>query len=459
MNAADDFLLGQQPASIAAREAEFGVVGALLNSNGLFDLVDRLRPEHFADEKLRAVFAELNSQLAKGLACDVVTIFEAGAGKFDLVYLTELSQQFTPSAGTLLRYVELIVDAYQARRLSDASGQIYDLAHDTSRPISDRIVEAQEHLARLEVDAGEDDEWSEIHEGLVAHSALLEQRQDGKVQGWGTGLSDLDRLLNGGLRPGALVIVAGRPSMGKTALALSMAMHLSIEHPTSMFSLEMPLTELRDRQTAILGRMALDEVIQPKRDTSFDKVLEAVEAARLRKFCATDKPGLTIQQIRSRARKHKRSRGLDILVVDYIGLMGSTNSKETRNQQLGEISRGLKAMAKELDCVVLCLAQLNRAVEQRGAGSRPLMSDLRDSGEIEQDADVILFVHREERANPKAGPQWKGHAELIVAKNRQGRCGTVHAAYIGDQTRFDGWYGEPPSNGAAAPIKKRGGFE
>ena len=458
MNAVLDEFLDAVPqqASIAAIEAEFGIVSALLCSNGMVDHIDGLLPEHFSDSSLRAVYVEVIRQLGRGDACDVITVYEAGAGAFDLVYLNEISQRYLPSIGALRRYVTLVQDAHRSRRLLDASGEIYDLAHDQSRPIADRIEDAQAQLAKLEADNGEVDDWSEIHEGLVLHSAVLEERAEGKSVGWGTGLSDLDRVLNGGFRPGSLVILAGRPSMGKTALAMTMAMHMSVEHPTGMFSLEMPLSELRDRQVAILGRLPLENVVQPRQDTPFGKVLDAVEAARMRKFSATDKGGLNLHQIRSRARKLRRAQGLDVLIVDYIGLMGSTNAKENRNQQLGEISRGLKALAKELNCVVLCLAQLNRAVEQRGAGARPLMSDLRDSGEIEQDADVILFVHREERANPKAGPQWKGHAEIIVAKNRQGRCGTVHATYIGAQTRFDGWQGEPPSNGNTAPAARRG---
>jgi replicative DNA helicase len=291
----------------------------------------------------------------------------------------------------------------------------------------------------------------------VEHSQVLEQRHRGELEAWGTGLSDLDEYLEGGLRPGELVIVGARPSQGKTALGLSIGVHMAQARPVAVLSMEMSKLELNDRLTAMLGRVSMSSVKRPNKGNGleWDRVLDGVERAKSLRLHVSDQGGLNINQVRAKARNAKRLFGLEVLVIDYIGLMSGLDQKSNRNAQLGEISRGLKNLAKELRIAVMCLAQLNRKAEER-ADQMPQMSDLRDSGEIEQDADVILFIKRPIMNNPDLGDEWKNYAKLSVAKNRQGRCGYLDLAYIGDQTLFTGWGGAAPSK--AAPAKQpRGG--
>jgi replicative DNA helicase len=233
--------------------------------------------------------------------------------------------------------------------------------------------------------------------------------------------------------------------MGKTALGLTIGVHMAAQYGVGLLSMEMSHGEVNDRLTAMLGSVSLSSVKRPNKGDGlkWDRVLEGVDRAKTLNLHTSDQGGLNINQVRSKARNLKRLHGLDVLVVDYIGLMSGLDARANRNTQLEEISRGLKTLAKELGICVLCLAQLNRKSEER-PDQMPMMSDLRDSGAIEQDADVIVFIKRPIMANPELGDEWNHYAKLSVAKNRQGRCGYLNLSYIGEQTKFSGWAGEPP---------------
>lgn len=442
--------------ALASLEAEASVLSALLLDNTAFDRVsDRLRAEHFTSDTYREIFTEVARQLSGGKSCDVVTVFQAMGGKVELSELNDIAQ-YVPSTANLNRYADIIVERHQSRRLAAVAVEINGLAYDSTRDIAERVEAAQGQLAKLIGDAPRD-EWIGAYEGMMHHSAVLEDRAEGRVRSWETGLSDLDEYLEGGLRPGGLYIIGARPSMGKTALGMTVGLHMAQDYSVGMLSMEMPHRELRDRMTAMLGRVPLSTVIRPTKGDGLEwgRVLEGTDTAKRLNFRVSDQGGLNINQVRAKARNLKRLHGLNVLIVDYIGLMSGLDAKQPRAYQLEEISRGLKTLAKELDIAVVCLAQVNRKVEER-ADATPALSDLRDSGAIEQDADVVMFVHRPIQSKPDLGDEWTHYAKLSVAKNRQGRCGYLSLFYQGDQTRFDNWGGEAPRVVKATRTTRRG---
>lgn len=430
--------------AIASLESEYGVIGALLLDNTGYDRIgDMLRAEHFFNETNREIYAEICAQLNSARSCDVLTVGVALKGRVDLSELNRLAQ-FVPSGAHVRRYADTIIERSKSRALLRVSGEITELAQDHGRSIGDRVELAQAQLVKL-IDQAPQDDWVSIGAGMVQHMQVLEDRADGISNAMPTGLADIDDFLSGGLRPGSVIIIGARPSMGKTALAMTIGANMAADYVVGMLSMEMPHSDLRDRLTAMLGRMSLATVLQPRKYGGFDwgKVSDSTERARGLNMHVSDASGLNINQIRSKARNLKRCHGLNVLILDYIGLAEGFDRKQQRAYQLEEISRGLKGLAKELDIAVLCLAQLNRKVEER-VDQTPALSDLRDSGAIEQDADVIMFVHRPIQSRPDMGEQWRNYAKCSIAKNRQGRCGVLHLSYIGEQTRFDGWEGPAP---------------
>jgi replicative DNA helicase len=445
-------------------ESESAVLSGLLLDSRAWDRVgDMLAAGDFFRYEHRVIFAaiELLSNACKPV--DSLTVYEhlQRTGEADqaggLTYLNALGS-YSPSAANIRRYAEIVRERSILRKLVTASDEIATAAFNTQGKTIDAIVdEAQQTICRIAETKG-DDEWTDAYAGMIEHSALLERRHSGEVTAWPTGFSALDDYLEGGLRPGELVIVGARPSMGKTALGLSIGVNMATRQSVGVLSMEMSKSEVNDRLTAMLGRVSMSFVKRPARGVGLDwnRVTEGIDRARELRLNVNDQGGLTIAQVRSKARALKRAQGLDVLVVDYIGLMTGTDPKANRNAQLGEISRGLKSLSKELQIAVLCLAQLNRAAEERPE-QMPQMSNLRDSGEIEQDADVILFIKRPIMANPELSAEWRDYARLSVAKNRQGRCGYIDLSYIGEQTRFSDWVGEAPIRKTVEkPLRERG---
>lgn len=448
-----------------SREAESSVIGALLLDNSAWDRCgDVVKESDFFEHANRQIFSTISALLSAGKPADLMTVYERleAAGKVDetggLPYLNALSQ-YVPSAANLRRYAEIVKEKSRTRALLGTCQNIEILAYDDTTSIEDRIDSAMSEIGRLVSEAPRD-EWVSAYEGMTMHTQTLEERAEGKQTAMPTGLMDLDEFLEGGLRPGELVIVGARPSMGKTALGLTIGVHMATRYSVGLLSMEMSHGEVNDRLTAMLGMVSLSSVKRPSRGEglAWDRVMNGVQRAKRLKLHTSDHGGLNINQVRSKARNLKRLHGLDVLVVDYIGLMTGLDGKQNRNTQLEEISRGLKTLAKELGISVLCLAQLNRKAEER-ADQMPMMSDLRDSGAIEQDADVIIFIKRPIMANPDLGEQWKQYAKLSVAKNRQGRCGYLHLAYIGENTRFTEWSGEAPNGGGTVKTAHRGGMQ
>ena len=430
---------------MANQEAEQAVLGALMLQPGLFDSVsDILQPSHFMGDTHAEIYAALQRLATTGKFIDPVALHEELGNKVELRYLAAMSSIAVASPRAVIRHANIIVSRFRSRQLASVVSQAWELAHDHSLPIDERLQQVSAALAQLQSEAPRD-EWVGVYQAMTEHTQVIEDRSSGKREAMSTGLCDLDEYLEGGLRPGELVIVGARPSMGKTALGLTIGVHMALQYRVGLLSMEMSHGEVNDRLTAMLGSVSLSAVKRPNKGAGlqWDRVLEGVDRAKTLNLHTCDQGGLNINQVRTKARNLKRLHGLDVLIVDYIGLMSGLDPKANRNTQLEEVSRGLKGLAKELGICVLCLAQLNRKTEER-PDQMPMMSDLRDSGAIEQDADVIVFIKRPIMANPELGPEWNYYAKLSVAKNRQGRCGYLNLNYIGDQTKFSGWAGEPP---------------
>ncbi len=451
-------------------EAEQALLGAILHNNCAYEAVSEfLRPEHFAEPVHGRIYAACARMIDAGRRADPVTL--RGAMDDDPA-LAEMGGIAGYTAGLMVaaippsvaaNYGRIVHDLHQRRELIAAALDLQTAAYDTA---SGRTAtqEQEAHEARLFglVSAvGTDGELRDLATFSASALAQYERayQNRGRVVGIPTGVIDLDRRL-GGLNPTDLIILAGRPGMGKTALAVSMAVGAARQGKrAAIFSLEMSGQQLAGRivsaHAGVSGDKARRGELSP---AEFARLAEAEAEIRDLPIAIDDTPAVTVQAIRNRARRRKRKGGLDLVVVDYIGLASPENGSAQMVHQIAEITKGLKALAKELDVPVLALSQLSRAVEQR-EDKRPMLADLRDSGAIEQDADDVLFVFRDqyylERAEPvrradesdqKYGERvtaWndrmaecRGMAEVIIAKNRHGPLGTVRLAFDGPTTSF-----------------------
>ncbi|MBO9679544.1 MAG: AAA family ATPase [Acidovorax sp.] len=448
------------PAVLQSAETEAVVLSILMNFPAAFDdMADRLKPEHFAVDSYRSIYAELCRQMAAGRGCDDMSIAQALEGVVAMEEVLTVARCHDHSARAISRHAQTLIDMHQARGLHALSYRMAELAFEDS-PIADRIDRAQAEVAKLETHEAAED-WVDAHTAAIQHLDLIDARAEGKISGLPTGFHDLDELLDGGMARGNLVVVGARPAMGKTAFAMTLGLHMAATWAVGMFSMEMPHSDVRDRQAAILGRVSIADIKRPKRaggGLDFSRIVDGVERSKALRWNVSDRSSLNILQVRSMARALKRRRGLDVLIVDYIGLMAGLDPKQNRAYQIEEISRGLKSLAKELDIVVVCLAQVNRGAAEK-AMNPPSLHELRDSGAIEQDADVVAFIHRPIQANPDAGDQFRNYAQLRVAKNRQGRTGDVHLFYHGEFTGFEAWGGPIPTSTVTKTMPARRGME
>lgn len=418
-----------------ALEAEQSVLGALMRDNDAIDNLGQLDAMAFYRADHRGIFTEVLRQIKAGQRCDVVTV---GLALPDLpegmAYLNAITQS-VPSAANIGYYADLVRDRAVRRNavamLDDALGQLHHIGPVSAVNLLDTLQGKLAHLT----DQQATKEPVRASEAMVKYLERFDQRVDGVVRGMSTGFTDLDELMTGGPRDGALVIVAGRPSMGKTALAMNIATFVADQQRESVLILsqEMMNDDLLDREIAQIGRIDLKSVITGNMNPlEWDRFAHANAKLADMPLYLDDSEALTLLQVRSKARQHKRKHGLKLLVIDYLQLMsGDGDPKKNRNTQIEEISRGLKSLAKELGIIVMALSQLSR----NGANTaRPKLSDLRDSGAIEQDADIVIFTHRDEVDNPQT--HLKGFADVFVAKNRQGKVDDVLLEYEGPYTRF-----------------------
>lgn len=438
-------------------ENEQSILGALLRMNRAVDQIGALREDDFYDAQHRIIFAAIMKLIMANKPADVITVFErlqSDGKQVELAYLSNLLQS-VPTAVNIAHYCAVVCDRALKRGLLAVAYELIEEAHQSAED-GNALIDAAS--ARLEAmsRANTTGEPERAVDSLTEHLDRIDAEYHGATPNCiSTGLVDLDRALNGGPRRGNLVVLAGRPKMGKTSLALNIANHVSVEGVSAVLSMEMGKPELHNRNLASLGRIDLNHLLDPKQLTDIDWPALTTAVAKLSdmKLYLDDQGGLTLLQVRGKAMQIKRKAGrLDMLVIDYLQLMSGVG--DNRNAQIEGITRGLKALAKELDCVILLLSQLNRKLEDR-PNKRPQPSDLRDSGSIEQDCDIAIFVYRDEVYRDDSPD--KGTAELIIALNRQGAGSTVHAVYLGQYTKFEdvarGWHPAPPKT---LPPRRRG---
>ena len=453
LSAVDDYSHDRQVAQLRipphSVEAESSVLGGLLLDNGAWDRVaDLLADGDFYRYEHRLVYGAIAVLVNATKPADVITVFEhlQNQGKAEevggLAYLNSLAQ-YVPSAGNIRRYAEIVRERSILRKLVSASDEIATNAFNPQgRPVADIVDEAEQKIFNI----GE--QGSRMKQGFQAMNSLVVQLLDrvqemadnpNDVTGVPTGFYDLDRI-TAGFQAGDLIVLAARPSMGKTALAINIAEHVALHEglPVAVFSMEMGAAQLAVRIVGSIGRIDQSHLRTGKlTDEEWPRLTEAIEKLRNISLHIDESAGLTSSELRANARRLSRQCGqLGLIVVDYLQLMsGSTSSDENRATELGEISRGLKMLAKELKCPVLALSQLNRSVETR-PDKRPMMSDLRESGAIEQDADIIMFIYRDDYYTKEASKE-PGVAEVIIAKQRNGPTGVVKLAFLKPITKFE----------------------
>ena len=431
-------------------EAESSVLGGLLLDNGAWDRVaDLVNDSDFYRYEHRLTYSAIATLVNASKPADVVTVFEhlQNLGKSDeaggLAYLNSLAQ-YVPSAANIRRYAEIVRERAILRKLVAASDEIATNAFNPQgKPVAKILDEAEQKIFKI----GE--EGSRMKEGFQSMDTLVVDLLDRvqemadnpmDVTGVPTGFIDLDRMTSG-LQAGDLVVLAARPSMGKTAFAINIAEHVALNEglPVAVFSMEMGASQLAVRIVGSIGRINQGHLRTGKlTDDEWPRLTEAIEKLRTVSLHIDETPGLTPSELRANARRLARQCGkLGLIVVDYLQLMSGSSSDggDNRATELGEISRGLKMLAKELQCPVIALSQLNRSVEQR-TDKRPMMSDLRESGAIEQDADIIMFIYRDEYYTKDACKE-PGIAEIIIGKQRNGPTGTVKLTFLNMLTRFE----------------------
>lgn len=427
-------------------EAEQAVLGGLMLSGEAWDKVaDKLTEEDFYRRDHQLIFRAIGQLAEKGQPCDAVTLGEwfDSQGESELVgegaYIVELAST-TPSAANIAAYAEIVREKSVLRQLIDIGTNIANDGYQPAgRPARELLEVAEQQVFRI-AEAG-----SRGRQGFQSMRAavkdafrLLQERyqNQGKITGLPSGFIDFDEH-TAGLQPSDLIILAARPAMGKTSFALNVAEYaaLKTKKPAAVFSMEMSASQLAFRLISSLGRVNQQALRTGQlEDEDWSRVTHAITMLSEAKIFIDDTPALSPTELRARCRRLAREHGLGLIVIDYLQLMQVPGNRENRATEISEISRSLKALAKELNVPVIALSQLNRSLESR-TDKRPVMADLRESGAIEQDADMIVFIYRDEYYHPESGE--KGVAEIIIGKHRHGPTGTVKLAFHGKYTRFD----------------------
>ena len=480
-------------------EAEMGLLGAILIDNRVYERVSEfLDADHFSQEFHGRIFEACARLIERGQRADPTTLRqffdsdEAYAAIGGARYVARLAANATAIVNAQ-DYGRLIHDLHLRRALIAIGTDMVNDAHvdDLETDAAGQIEAAEQNLYDLATAGRHEGGFRHFRDAMAGAIGMAQAAysRDGKLAGAATGFHQLDLLL-GGLHKSDLVVLAGRPSMGKTALATNIAFNLaqalageaeggeSAPPAVGFYSLEMSAEQLANRVLAEDARIASDKIRRGELNSAeFDRLVASSRNLEKAQFFIDDTPALTVSALRTRARRLKRQHGLDLIVVDYLQLLQASRAKreENRVQEISEITRGLKTLAKELDVPVLALSQLSRAVEQR-EDKRPLLADLRESGTIEQDADVVMFIFREEyylaRAEPVRRPEesqekfqerqgsWEdrmkdahGMAEIIIAKQRHGPTGSVKLRFHAEVTRFDNLEDSSPDRGGARPDK------
>ena len=432
-------------------EAEQSILGGLMLDNSAWDkIADIIVKSDFYRKDHQIIFDGISSLIESAEACDVVTLSEYldNKGNLDSVggleYLATLANE-TAGSANVISYAKILRERSVLRSLIAAGNEISGSAFSTEGRSASELVDQAERLVFEIAEKGARGRAGFERLGKVLPSTIdrIEylKNSEGEITGVSTGFKEFDKL-TAGLQPSDLIIIAGRPSMGKTTLAVNIAENAAIgsEISTAIFSMEMPKEQLAFRMISSLGRVDQSQLRTgnfPEEDWS--RINTAIQLMSDAPIYIDDSPALSPTEIRARARRLKRESNLGLIVLDYIQLMQVHGNTENRATEISEISRSLKALAKELNVPIIALSQLNRSVESR-TDKKPIMSDLRESGAIEQDADLIAFIYRDEVYNPDS-PR-KGIADISIAKQRNGPIGEFPLTFVGKYTKFENWVSE-----------------
>lgn len=430
-------------------EAEQAVLGSLLRFNDCIDKLGELQAKHFLRDDHKEIFSEIVRMISRQEPADPVTVWAALEGRATQLteglgsYLNHLAQN-VPSASNVGQYARTVLDRALLRGVMFVADSINGLAQNTKGKSADDVLDAMQSMVTTLAERRVRNEPRMVRDVLQEVIDGIGKRAEGKQYAMATGIEAFDRVLNGGFRPGNLIIIAGRPSMGKTALTSDIGLNMAESLSVLNFSMEMESQEIASRALANRGRVPLASImgeIAGNDDVAWAGVTSGTQKLADLRFAIDDTAAISLMELRLKAKAWKRKHGLHAIIVDYIGLM-SGGEGDKRSEQIGFYSRGLKALAKELGVAVIALAQLNRKVEER-PDKRPMLSDLRDSGEIEQDADVVAFVHRPEMYEPD-NQELAGYAELLIRKNRSGQLADLSLRFNGAICRFAEWNGPAP---------------
>ena len=422
-------------------EAEQSVLGAcMLSKDALYDVLEKVREEDFYNKNHSEIFAAIKSLEKKGSPVDVLTVSDelARRNSLDMVggraYVATLSAN-VPSTSNAGQYAAIVTDSAEMRRLIETAGDIMEQGYSSELPASTILDHAEQQIFEIAQSRNTRD-MAKLKDVLADNMALINELADkkGDIIGVPTGFIDLDKMTSG-MQKSDLIILAARPSMGKTAFALCVARNAAIKgYKVAIFSLEMGKMQLSQRLLSMEAGVDSHRLRTGRLDNNdwmkMSAVMDRLSEADIR---IDDTPGITVMGIKNKCRRMKADSGLDLVIIDYLQLMSAEGRVESRQQEVSNLSRNLKQLARELDCPVLVLSQLSRAVESR-SDHRPQLADLRESGSIEQDADVVLFLYRDEVYDKETDRP--GECEVHISKQRNGPIGVVDVLWQGRYTRF-----------------------
>ena len=423
-------------------EAEQSVIGSMIiDKSAIAKALEKLKEEDFYRDGHKVIFKAIRDMFSKDMAVDLVTLLEYLKSTDTLekaggvTYITEVSSSVITTAN-LEAYIKIVEDKSLLRKLIKSATNIIEESYNKQDKVDDVLDLAQKRIFDLAEKQGSSDYEplsNVLERGFLEIERLFNNK--GSITGVGSGIRDLDAKTSG-FQKGDMVLIAARPSMGKTTFALNIAEHAALREGKSVvvFSLEMSKEQLAYK---LLCSEANVDMLKLRTgnldDDDWERIARATGPLSKAKIYIDDTAGMSVMEMRSKCRKIKMEHGIDMILIDYLQLMSGSSQSESRQQEVSEISRSIKALAKEMECPVIALSQLSRAPEQR-ADHRPMLSDLRESGSIEQDADVVMFLYRDEYYNKET--EEKNIGECIIAKQRDGPVGTVKMAWIGSQSKF-----------------------
>ncbi|MDI9494256.1 MAG: replicative DNA helicase [Bacillota bacterium] len=423
-------------------DAEKSVLGSIiLDKEALFEVLEILSPEDFYSEMHREIYRAVVALYRKGESVDMLTVSEELKKRNTLEmaggrsYIAQLSSM-VPSTANAAQYAKIVSEKALLRSLINASSEIMEQAYQATMEPEEVLDQAEQAVFKI-AQTRQKRDFEALKEILYANLNRIDEvaKMEGGLTGLTTGFVSLDKYTSG-LQKSDLIIVAARPSMGKTAFALNIAQQAALKGDTSVliFSLEMSKEQLGQRLLSMEAKVEMQKLKTGNLERAdWDQIYEAIDKLSTAKIYIDDTPGISVLEIKNKSRRLKAEKGLDLIVIDYLQLMSIEGRVESRQQEISALSRYLKQLARELDCPVIVLSQLSRAPEQR-SDHRPVLSDLRESGSIEQDADIVMFLYRDEYYNPETDKP--NICEINIAKHRSGPTGTVEVTWLGKYTRF-----------------------